>query len=79
MPATFSVLEIQLSPFLLATFSKKYLQKTAQALGISKSHAYKIVRELNRDLKNAGYIVIAGKIPKAYWEQKFYGGSNHAS
>ena len=23
----------------------------AQALGISKSHAYKIVRELNRDLK----------------------------
>jgi hypothetical protein len=28
MPATFSVLEIQLSPFLLATFSKKYLQKT---------------------------------------------------
>ena len=36
----------------------------AQALGISKSHAYKIVRELNRDLKNAGYIVIAGKIPK---------------
>ena len=30
MPATFSVLEIQLSPFLLATFSKKYLQKTEQ-------------------------------------------------
>jgi fructose-1-phosphate kinase PfkB-like protein len=51
----------------------------AQALGISKSHAYKIVRELNRDLKSAGYIVIAGKIPKAYWEQRFYGGSNHAS
>ena len=31
MPATFSVLEIQLSPFLLATFSKKYLQKTLDA------------------------------------------------
>ena len=28
MPATFSVLEIHFSPFLLATFSKKYLQKT---------------------------------------------------
>jgi hypothetical protein len=28
MPATFSVLEIHFSPFLLATFSRKYLQKT---------------------------------------------------
>ena len=34
MPATFSVLEMQLSPFLLATFSKKDLQKTALGVAV---------------------------------------------
>jgi hypothetical protein len=38
MPATFSVLEIQLSPFLLATFSKKYLQKTTEEIFLDKSY-----------------------------------------
>ena len=45
----------------------------AKELGISRGHAYKIIREMNRDLKNKGYLVIAGKIPKAYWQTKIYG------
>ncbi len=44
----------------------------AQALGISKSHAYKIVRELNDELEAKGFIVVAGKIPRAFWDKKFY-------
>lgn len=44
----------------------------AQTLGISKGHAYKIVRELNEELEAKGFIVVAGKIPKAYWDKKFY-------
>ena len=42
-------------------------------LGISRGKAYKIIKELNAELKSMGYIVIAGKIPRAYWEKKFYG------
>ena len=44
----------------------------AQALGISKGHAYKIVRELNDELEANGFIVVAGKIPRAFWDKKFY-------
>ena len=44
----------------------------AQALGISKGHAYKIVRELNDELEAKGFIVVADKIPRAFWDKKFY-------
>ena len=44
----------------------------AQALGVSKGHAYKIVRELNDELEAKGFIVVAGKIPRAFWDKKFY-------
>ncbi len=45
----------------------------AEDLGISKGHAYKLIREMNEELRQAGYIVVAGKVPRAYWEKKFYG------
>lgn len=45
----------------------------ATELGISKGHAYKVIRQLNEELKESGFIVVAGKIPKAFWETKFYG------
>lgn len=41
--------------------------------GISKGHAYKVIRQLNGELEKAGFIVVAGKIPRAFWEKKFYG------
>lgn len=34
-------------------------------LGISKGHAYKIIRQLNKELEDNGYIVVSGKIPRA--------------
>jgi hypothetical protein len=45
----------------------------AAEIGISKGHAYKIIRQLNDELEKSGYIVVAGKIPRAFWEKKFYG------
>ena len=45
----------------------------AEMLGISNGHAYKIIRELNAELKAAGYIVIAGKVPRGYFEKRWYG------
>ena len=33
-----------------------------EMLGISKSHAYKIVRDLNKELKAKGCLTIAGKV-----------------
>ena len=45
----------------------------AMELGVSKGHAYKLIRQLNEELEASGYIVVSGKIPRAFWEKKFYG------
>ena len=43
-----------------------------EMLGISQSKAYQIMRQLNQELKAAGYITIAGKVPKKYFYEKYY-------
>ncbi len=45
----------------------------SQMLGISKSGAYTIIRKLNSELESRGFIVIQGKVSKAYFEEKWYG------
>lgn len=42
-------------------------------LGVSRAKAYKIVKDLNEELAEKGYIVTAGKIPKKYLAEKLYG------
>ena len=44
-----------------------------QILGISKSAAYNVMRQLNNELKEKGYVVIRGKISRKYFEERFYG------
>lgn len=45
----------------------------SEMLGVSSGHAYKIIRRLNQELKKDGYIVIAGKVPKRFFEKRWYG------
>jgi len=42
----------------------------AAELGVSKSYAYKIVRMLNTELKNMGYLTVAGRVSKKYFLEK---------
>ncbi|MCL2812808.1 MAG: DNA-binding protein [Clostridia bacterium] len=42
----------------------------AQELGVSKSYAYKIVRKLNAELKEMGYMTVAGRVSKKYFLEK---------
>lgn len=44
----------------------------AEMLGISVGHAYKIIRGLNQELKDDGYIVIAGKVPTEYFKKRWF-------
>ena len=48
--------------------------EVAKMLGVSRGKAYEIIRELNGELKEKNYLVVAGKIPKAYFAEKYYGG-----
>ena len=45
----------------------------AEMLDISKSKAYGIIKEMNAELAQSGYIVLAGKVPIAYFDKKWYG------
>lgn len=47
-----------------------------EMLDISKASSYKIIRQLNDELKALGYIVLQGKVPKKYFEEKWYGLNN---
>ena len=40
------------------------VDEVAEELGISISYAYKVIRKLNAELKNMGYLTIAGRINK---------------
>ena len=43
-----------------------------EILGISDSKAYKIIQQLNKELKEKGYITIAGRVPIKYFKEKYY-------
>lgn len=38
----------------------------AEMLGVSVGHAYKIIRKLNQELAEQGFLVIAGKVSRCY-------------
>lgn len=46
------------------------VEDVAQELGVSKSYAYKVVRKLNAELKDMGYLTVAGRISKKYFLEK---------
>ena len=59
----------------MAENNKIYItaNELAEMLGVSVGHAYKLIRQLNEELENSGFIVVAGKVPRAFWEKKFFG------
>ena len=42
------------------------------AMDISESHAYKIMRQLNKELEAKGKIVTAGRVSRRYLEERMY-------
>lgn len=50
------------------------VDEVAKELGISKSYAYKIVQQLNAELKSLGYLTISGRVNwKFFLEKLCYG------
>lgn len=52
------------------------VDEVAQQVNASKSFAYKIIRTLNNELKAKGYITIAGRVSRKFFEERIYGMSN---
>ena len=36
-------------------------------LGVKRSKAYSILKQLNNELEKEGYVAVRGKIPRPYW------------
>lgn len=47
--------------------------EVAADLGVSKPFAYKLVREMNDQLRAKGFMIVAGRVSRKYYEEKFYG------
>ena len=44
--------------------------EVANILGISKSYAYKVIKTLNAELEEQGYLTISGRVSKKYFLEK---------
>lgn len=53
-------------------FENYYLtvDEVAQALKISKSFAYKVIRNMNAELKKQGFFTMSGRINKQFFLEK---------
>jgi hypothetical protein len=45
----------------------------AQDLDVSIPFAYKLIREMNAELKTKGFMTVAGRVSRQFYEEKFYG------
>lgn len=46
----------------------------ASIMCVSVSMGYKVIRQLNDELKNLGFVTVSGRVSKKYFETKVYGG-----
>ena len=49
------------------------VEEVAAELGVSASYAYKVIRMLNDELKEKGFITIAGRVNRQYFNERIYG------
>ena len=53
---------------------KKFIRvdEVAKEMDVSKTHAYKIMRQLNEELKAKGYVTVAGRVNRQYFNERIY-------
>ena len=47
-------------------------EEVSQRVGVSRGQAYKIIRKLNDELADLGYLTFSGKTSRAYFDEKMY-------
>ena len=48
----------------------------AEICNVSESTGYKIIKQLNEELKAKGFLTFKGRVSRAYFMEKMYGMSN---
>ena len=44
--------------------------EVAEAMGVSKAYAYKVIQRLNRELQEQGYLTVSGKVKRKFFMKK---------
>ncbi len=47
--------------------------EVADSLDVSKAYAYNLIKKLNTELEEKGFITIPGKVSRQYFQEKVYG------
>ena len=50
------------------------VEEVARYMDISVPTAYKVIRRLNDELREMGYLTISGRVSRVYFEKKLYSG-----
>lgn len=56
----------------IATYNAKEL---GELLGCSQGMSYKLIRQMNEELKAKGYMTLRGKVSREYVKLRFFGGN----
>lgn len=48
-------------------------EEVTQELSVSKPYAYKLIKRLNDELKEKGFITISGRVNRQYFNERLYG------
>ncbi len=44
-----------------------------ELLGVSESKAYSLIRTMNSELEQKGFLTLRGRVPVAYVQERFFG------
>ena len=44
----------------------------AKEMGVSEAMGYKIIRNLNNELKEQGFVTVQGRLSRQYFEERIY-------
>lgn len=47
-------------------------KEIAEMLDVSEGYAYRIIRELNKELQEQGFRTISGRVSRSYFEEKMH-------
>ena len=48
-------------------------EEVSRELEVSRSYAYRLIRQLNAELREKGYMTIAGRVNRQYFTERLYG------
>lgn len=52
-----------------------FVEDVMKMLDLSRAKCYEIIRQLNAELDAAGYLTVAGRVPRRYFDSRYYTGT----